>query len=42
MLRRKEQSDINSRDQAMDKQNQLYGMKRDVQQQIIDRERLRE
>lgn len=42
MLRRKENADIAARNAAQNKQEQLFDMKRNVQEQMIDRERLRE
>lgn len=41
-LRRKELADQQARQAAQDKTNQLYSTKRDVQQQMIEREKLRE
>ena len=42
MLRRKELSDKQAREAAADKQNQLYSLKRDVQGQMQEREKLRD
>ena len=42
MLRRKEQADIAARNAAHQKQEQLFDMKRNVQEQMIEREQLRE
>ena len=42
MLRRKELADQAARDAAFKKQEQLYDMKRQVQDQMIEREKLRE
>jgi len=38
MLRRKEQADIAARNAAHQKQEQLFDMKRNVQEQMIERE----
>ena len=42
MLRRKEQADNQARQAAQQKKDQLYSLKRDVQGQMVERERLRE
>lgn len=42
MLRRKELADQAARDKAVAKQSQLFDMKRNVQEQMIEREKLRE
>lgn len=42
MLRRKEQADNAARAAAHNKQEQLFDMKRNVQEQMIEREKLRE
>lgn len=42
MLRRKEQADQAARNKAIAKQEQLFDMKRNVQEQMIEREKLRE
>jgi hypothetical protein len=42
MLRRKELADKAARDAAQRKQEQLFDMKRNVQEQMIEREKLRE
>jgi hypothetical protein len=42
MLRRKELADIAARKAASQKQEQLFDMKRNVQEQMIEREMLRE
>ena len=42
MLRRKEAGDIAQYEHQMMKKDQAYGVKRDVQAQMVERERLRE
>lgn len=42
MLRRKELSDLQARNAASDKQGQLFSLKKDVQGQMQEREKLRD
>ena len=42
MLRRKEAGDMAQYEHLMMKKEQAYGVKRDVQAQMVERERLRE
>ena len=42
MLRRKELADEQQRKQNYEKQNQMYALKNDVQQQMIEKEKLRQ
>jgi len=42
MLRRKEQEDLRKKREAEEKTEQMKEAKREIQQQMIDREKLRE